>query len=197
MTTNNAVNVGLSGSTGSGKFVGDTSPTISGATLSGSTVLGTPASGTLTNCTALPASAGTTCTATNDNASAGQLGEYISSTVLVGSSISLSNATAKTITSISLTAGDWEVSGSASTNNSGSATSSFFAGISTTDNTLPDAAYCWNAGGSATLGTEAGGAVATIRASLSGTTTYYLVGRATFSSGTQSGCGHIHARRVR
>ena len=45
MATNNAVNVGLSGSTGTGNFVGSTSPTLV------SPVLGTPASGTLSNCT--------------------------------------------------------------------------------------------------------------------------------------------------
>lgn len=54
MTTKNAVGNSLTGSTGSGQFVGDTSPAISGATLSGSTALGTPASGTLTNCTSYP-----------------------------------------------------------------------------------------------------------------------------------------------
>ncbi len=50
MATNNAVNVGLSGSTGTGNFVGATSPTISSPTLT-TPALGTPASGTLTNCT--------------------------------------------------------------------------------------------------------------------------------------------------
>lgn len=48
MTTNNAVNVGLSGSTGTGNFVGATSPTLV------TPALGTPSSGTLTSCTGLP-----------------------------------------------------------------------------------------------------------------------------------------------
>lgn len=48
MTTINAVGVGLSGSTGSGSFVGSTSPTLV------TPALGTPASGTLTNCHGYP-----------------------------------------------------------------------------------------------------------------------------------------------
>lgn len=52
MTTVNAVGNGLTGATGSGSFVGSTSPTLV------TPVLGTPASGTLTNCNGLPASTG-------------------------------------------------------------------------------------------------------------------------------------------
>ena len=44
MTTNNAVNVGLSGSTGTGNFVGSTSATLV------TPLLGTPTSGNLVNC---------------------------------------------------------------------------------------------------------------------------------------------------
>jgi hypothetical protein len=52
MATNNAVNTSLSGQTGTGNFVGSTSPTLV------TPALGTPASGTLTNCTGLPISTG-------------------------------------------------------------------------------------------------------------------------------------------
>lgn len=52
MATNNAVNVGLAGSTGTGAFVGATSPTLV------TPALGTPSSGTLTSCTGLPATTG-------------------------------------------------------------------------------------------------------------------------------------------
>jgi hypothetical protein len=52
MTTNNSVNVGLSGSSGTGSFAGTTSPTFV------TPVLGTPTSGTLTTCTGLPISTG-------------------------------------------------------------------------------------------------------------------------------------------
>jgi hypothetical protein len=52
MATINAVNNGLSGATGSGSFVGSTSPTLV------TPVLGTPSSGTLTSCTGLPIGTG-------------------------------------------------------------------------------------------------------------------------------------------
>lgn len=52
MATNNGVDVGLSGSTGTVNFVGVTSPTFV------TPVLGTPSSGTLTSCTGLPISTG-------------------------------------------------------------------------------------------------------------------------------------------
>lgn len=50
MATNNAVNSALAGTTGSGNFVGSTSPVLV------SPALGTPSSGVLTNCTGLSAS---------------------------------------------------------------------------------------------------------------------------------------------
>lgn len=52
MATNNSVNTSLSGQTGTGSFVGSTSPTLV------TPALGTPASGVLTNCTGLPISTG-------------------------------------------------------------------------------------------------------------------------------------------
>lgn len=52
MTTNNGVNTGLSGSTGSGSFVGSTSASLT------TPILGTPTSGNLSNCTALPLTTG-------------------------------------------------------------------------------------------------------------------------------------------
>jgi hypothetical protein len=52
MATNNAVNTSLSGQTGTGNFVGATSPSLI------TPALGTPSSGTLTSCTGLPISTG-------------------------------------------------------------------------------------------------------------------------------------------
>lgn len=54
MATQNSVNTGLSGSSGTGSFAGTTSPTFV------TPVLGTPTSGTLTNCTGLPVAGGGT-----------------------------------------------------------------------------------------------------------------------------------------
>lgn len=50
-TTVNQVNIGLTGTTGTGSFVGSTNASITSATLSGSYALGTPGSGNLSNCT--------------------------------------------------------------------------------------------------------------------------------------------------
>lgn len=62
MAIANCLNVQLAGSTGTGTFVGSTSPTITTPTLTSPTMttpaLGTPASGVLTNCTGLPISSG-------------------------------------------------------------------------------------------------------------------------------------------
>lgn len=75
MATNDAVNVGLSGVTGSGNFVGATSPTLV------TPALGTPASGLLSNCTFdtgswTPALAGSSVNPTSITYSF-QVGEYI------------------------------------------------------------------------------------------------------------------------
>lgn len=62
MTIANALNLQLSGESGTGTFVGSTSPTISSATLNSPVLsgpaLGTPVSGVLTNCSGLPISTG-------------------------------------------------------------------------------------------------------------------------------------------
>lgn len=65
MATNNAVNVGLSGSTGSGNFVGATSPVLVTPNL------GTPTAGVLTSCTGLPLTTGVTGTLGTTNGGTG------------------------------------------------------------------------------------------------------------------------------
>lgn len=54
MATNNQVNVGLSGASGTGNFAGTTSPSFT------TPALGTPSAGVLTNCTGLPVAGGGT-----------------------------------------------------------------------------------------------------------------------------------------
>tara|TARA_R110000823_G_scaffold315159_2_gene445950 strand:+ start:16558 stop:16911 length:354 start_codon:yes stop_codon:yes gene_type:complete len=54
MATRNTVDTSLAGQTGTGSFVGSTSPAFV------TPVLGTPTSGTLTNCTGLPVAGGGT-----------------------------------------------------------------------------------------------------------------------------------------
>lgn len=137
---------------------------------------------------------------TNTNAAAGSVGEYISSTVLSGSATSLVSATAKTVTSISLTAGDWDVSGfvgllfAATTNTTFLAVS--FSTVNNTNGGEGNIAILQYGAGGIVPGSQTQHPIQTIRVSLSGTTTYYLVANCGFTISTCGGFGTIAARRV-
>lgn len=140
-------------------------------------------------------------TATNDNAAVGRVGEYISSTVLVGSGIALTDATNTNITSISLTAGDWDVWGTVVSELGVGATMTSIAGwTSATSATLPTRP---NNGAISIIQTTFGAnAVTSVpvnaqRVSLSATTTIYLSARSLFTGGTNTAYGFIGARRAR
>jgi hypothetical protein len=139
-------------------------------------------------------------TTTNDSAAAGFVGELIESEILVGSAVSQTTGTSANITSISLTAGDWDVFGNYFTNMAGgTTTTNFEAAIHTTSATLPTrpnkgAHVMMNCSG---VGQNYGIPIGTKRLSLSGTTTVYLVASANFSGSTLSGYGYLGARRVR
>lgn len=145
-------------------------------------------------------------TATNDNAGAGSVGEFVTATVVAGSAVSLTTATSANVTSISLTAGDWDISSFVDYVLTGATATLLQSGASLTTAVLPT-----QAGGSG-LGTDAlatdpnvkttltgteqqdGGPV---RLSISATTTVFLVAQATFSVGTVTAYGTIRARRAR
>lgn len=139
--------------------------------------------------------AGIVGTTTNDNANVGSIGEYQSATT---TNTSLTNGASANITSISLTAGDWDVEGSGYFHPAGSTTITGLAvGISLTSATL-------DALGSliymqTTFNTGSGNYLATPRRriSLSATTTIYLVGFSNFGVSTMQADGFIRARRVR
>ena len=143
-------------------------------------------------------------TNTNNDASAGNLGEVISSVILVASGITLSTGSTANITSIALTAGDWDVYGTVYYTPSSSTSTTIRQGaISTTSVTIPlfsdntQAAYSW-VNPSESLGTTVGAfPLAPCRQSLSGTTTVYLVANSTFSTGGETAYGYIYGRRVR
>ena len=141
-------------------------------------------------------------TSTNDNAGAGYVGEFVSSNIVAGSAVALTTGVAANITSISLTAGDWDVWGTIALNPAGTTTTSqLFGGISTTTATLPTApgggAYLALFNYSLLAGQGTNNPVGTTRISISGTTTVYLVVTAAFAVSTNSGYGFIGARRVR
>lgn len=172
--------------TGSGSNVLNTNPTISG------------------NITFSPTTGGLAGTTTNDNATAGVVGELISSTIASGSAVNVTpSATPVNVTSISLTAGDWDVWGSvlftpAATTNVTQLTASVST-VSATLNTAGDRLGTLNYGASGVVtgGLFTGPTGVKTRISLSGTTTVYLVGQASFTVSTIAGWGTLQARRVR
>lgn len=129
------------------------------------------------------------------NAAAGYVGEVITATVASGAGVSLVTATAKTITSIALTAGDWDVFGMAGTTVSAALTQAQ-CGSSAVTNTAGAEDQTVNYGPIAGQSSNLT-AIPTVRVNLSGSATYYLVITATFGSGTCVGYGRITARRAR
>ena len=147
---------------------------------------------------------------TNNNAQTGSVGEYVSAVALYpGGAISVSTGTVSTITSITLTAGDWDVQ--ASTNviwlssasytqvNSGisrSPTSFESQGGSSVVSAGSIHAICSSAGTAPGNGSFAYG-IAPVRVNTSATLTLYLNFFANFSGTTIAAFGTISARRAR
>lgn len=126
---------------------------------------------------------------------AGFIGEQIRSAIASGSAVALTNNIAANITSISLTAGIWDVSALAIIGCSGTNTQEqiSISTTSATQGTAGDNSILFNisnAGGNFNL------AIPAYRISLSATTPVYLVATILFSSGTASGWGRISGTRV-
>lgn len=132
-----------------------------------------------------------------DNASAGNVGEYVTNSA---TGVSLTSGSIVNVCSISLTAGDWDVSGSMII--VGAATTTFtimVGGTTSTSATLGPTGSYWqlnNTFGSATNLTV-GQAIPSTRFNLSSTTTIYAIAQATFGVSTATANGFIRARRVR
>ena len=107
MATNNAVNTSLAGQTGTGKFVGDTSPTLV------TPALGTPTSGTLSSCTGLPLTTGVTGVLPSTNGGTGV--NNGSSTITLGGSLTTSGAFTSTFTMTGNTSVTYPTSGTLAT----------------------------------------------------------------------------------
>jgi hypothetical protein len=140
-------------------------------------------------------------TTTNDNATAGNIGEFVSSTVLQASAVSLTNGTPVNINSISLTAGDWDVWISGYFLPASSTTLNVLQrSISTASATSNGAAP--NFGQFAANAAVAGGNIYAVnvnpvRISLAATTTIFDVANALFGTSTCTAFGGIYARRRR
>jgi hypothetical protein len=142
-------------------------------------------------------------TATNDDAIAGNIGEEINSVVSTYTNFTTS-ATYQNIASITLTAGDWDLS-AFFTYSSNSATitaaSNAIFVISTTTASASGSTEGINLSyvpQAALLGTSKfTDVISPYRVSISATTTYYLNAQATFSVGNPQYVGRIRARRIR
>ena len=139
------------------------------------------------------------------DANTGYVGEYRSATQVAGSPVSLTTDVASNITSVSLPAGDWLVSGvvtyggGTSTNvvklRSSISQSSAGAGTSGTPSRITS--NYGSSGVALFINDAQDQIVGPIRLNLTSTTTIYLVGRATFGTSTCNAYGQIQAWRMR
>lgn len=139
-------------------------------------------------------------TTTNNDANTGSVGEFVSSTVAQGSATSLVSFTDKTVTSISLTAGDWDISGEVMVLVAATTSVTQVQGSTSLTTNLIDESYkfaYYTAAFAAGATSSIGWAIPRRRISLASTTTVYLVARAGFTTSTASAWGRIDARRVR
>jgi hypothetical protein len=119
-------------------------------------------------------------------ANAGEVGEYMTASASLG----LANNTTTNVVSLSLTAGDWDVSGTVTFTITGAASSHYGAGIDVLGmqmiTTVPTGSGAWilSAG-------------APVRRNITATTTVWLVANAGFTSGSVAAAGTITARRMR
>ena len=126
------------------------------------------------------------------------LNSVVDSKVATGAATALTTATAKTVTSIVLTPGVWNVVAHVNHNGAGATRTAASAAISETTNTLT------TDGSEAAFGTPTTTATFVDGTSLqakrivvaSGSKTVYLVTSATFSAGTVAAWGQITAERV-
>lgn len=165
----------------------------------------------LTLLTATPAfsdlynTAGNGGTQTNDNACAGCIGEVIESIIASGTTQALTSGTGLNITTISLTAGDWDVKGAGIFNCAATTTVNALtisvSDASATVEIVPVSRANQEAYAASTIHATVTTSILPVgptRFSLAGTTTVYLVARANFATSTcQTFGGHISARRMR
>jgi hypothetical protein len=137
-------------------------------------------------------------TSTNDNATALFVGEFIESSITSFTNAASTN-TQGDLTSISLTAGDWDVSYAGQwTSNSATWTSAEFGfGTTSGNNAGLLAARQQDSWASTSTAVTDRSLSATYRMSISSTTTVYLKYKSVFSAGTPQAIGRISARRVR
>lgn len=122
---------------------------------------------------------------------------YVTGAVVSGSAISLTTATGANVTSISLGAGTWDVSGNINFSASTATVTGTSGGITSTTATVPTDGTEVYSGVQVTLLSENDSVtIPSKRFTLGGTTTIYLVGKCTFSAGSVSAFGSITAKQA-
>jgi hypothetical protein len=171
-------------------------PYISFAPLNNPTFTGTVTTPSVT----FNSTSGIIGTITNDSAAAGSVGEYVSSTIAQASATSALNNTVTNITSISLTAGDWDVCGQTSwTATSSPVVNVLQGGINTSNSSMPTIGQ-YTSISPLTTAVQTADQTITVpctRASLASTTSYYLNADQSVGSGSMKTYGTIWARRRR
>ncbi len=145
---------------------------------------------------------GITGTTTNDSAAAGNVGEYVSSSVAIGSTTPLTTSTPINLVSISLTAGDWDVYFepvfSPATTTSYTVLISSISLVSVTQDTSSGEAFA----GLYTPAVVPGASNISLRVgprriSIASTTTIFGFINAVFTVSTMAAWGTLRARRIR
>ena len=140
-------------------------------------------------------------TTTNDSAGSGNWGEYGESVIPVASEVSLTTTTATNITSVSLTAGDYEAWGIVIFDQAATTTSLLYvAWVSSTSATLPSLDSSTRnqiLGTGSTVSFSPMVQTVRLRFSLSGASTIYLSTYVNFSVSTMAAYGALRWRRIR
>lgn len=185
MATQNASSVAITGGSINGTPIGGVTPTSAVFTSITASGLITPST---TN--------GLKGTVLGDNAIAGSVGEFVTSSV---TSVALTSGTPANVTSISLTAGDWDVEGNVVIT---AAVTTVFQNakisvnsVSATDAATPD--FSWLTGVTFGVNATYSNRAPTQRFNLTTTTTIFLVCSPTFTTSTATAAGRIRARRIR
>jgi hypothetical protein len=136
------------------------------------------------------------------DAAAGDVGEFMSSQVLAASAVSVPNSTATNVTSLSLTAGDWDVAGNIEIEmNGGTLGAGLNAWISLTSATQPDASLRFQFNPGSAANSQPGivaSPIVPLRVNVNSTTSVYLSAIAIYSGGTGAAAsGLLRARRMR
>lgn len=133
--------------------------------------------------------------ATNSSSAAGYVGEFVTSHIANASAVSISSMTATDMTTLSLTAGDWDVWGNIAFIN-GNVASNSFAWISTTSATIPESSLRGGYNDATnTISPDTSVQAPMVRISISGTTTVYISGYINIASGSWAMAGTLSARR--